>query len=141
MRREYRRVDRECLDQCASPIGGRARGYRFACVRGDRGARRFFFITGDNDLNVTVSPYRAVLVATATEGVRHATVADSRVAGVSRTLYVAKGVKGLNGHCAAGIIESLCRFFAQARRWSRCDSALAGNDVRAVPPGNPDRSR
>lgn len=90
-----------------------------------------------NDLDALVSPYRAVLVANATRDACHTAEADCRAAGLSHTLFVAKGAGGLNGNYAAGIIGGLCHFPPEARDWIRGDEALARDDAQAAPLGGP----
>jgi sucrose-6-phosphatase len=64
-----------------------------------------------NDLEVLVSPVRAILVANAHPEVREMAVAQSRELDLAERLYCAQGGwRGLNGNYGAGILEGVAHF-------------------------------
>lgn len=64
-----------------------------------------------NDLEVLVSPVRAILVANAAPEVREMAQVQSAVLGLCDQLYCAQGGwRGLNGNYAAGILEGVAHF-------------------------------
>ncbi|MTW21924.1 HAD-IIB family hydrolase [Allochromatium palmeri] len=64
-----------------------------------------------NDLEVLVSPVRAILVANAHPDVRETAIEQSRVLGLAERLYCAQGGwRGLNGNYGAGILEGIAHF-------------------------------
>jgi len=64
-----------------------------------------------NDLEVLVSPIRAVLVANARDEVRRQALEGAAAAGLSDRLYVARGgYRGLNGNYRGGMLEGIVHF-------------------------------
>lgn len=70
-----------------------------------------------NDMDVLGSPIPAVLVANATDTVRQDAVNLSQKNGCPASLYLAKGMHGMNGCYAAGILEGLVHFIPETREW------------------------
>lgn len=68
-----------------------------------------------NDLAVLTSPIRSVLVANATDEVRHQALQQALNLGQSEALYFARGgFLGMNGNYAAGILEGVAHYMPEA---------------------------
>lgn len=76
--------------------------------------RTLFAGDSGNDLPVLTGPFRAVLVANATEDVRREAV---RRAANDRLHLARGGLFGMNGAYAAGILEGLAHFFPETALW------------------------
>jgi HAD superfamily hydrolase (TIGR01484 family) len=71
-----------------------------------------------NDLSVLASPLRAVLVANATDEVKHEARRLSAEHGYEDALYVARGGwRGMNGNYAAGILEGIAHYEPETGDW------------------------
>ena len=70
-----------------------------------------------NDLPVLTSEIPAVLVANATQEVRTEAIRESAEAGHSTKLYLAKGIRELNGNYSAGVLEGAAYFLPTVREW------------------------
>lgn len=69
-----------------------------------------------NDLNVMVSPIQSVLVANASDDVRHQARQQSLNMGQTNALYFARGgFLGMNGNYSAGILEGVAHFMPEAK--------------------------
>ena len=68
-----------------------------------------------NDMAVLTSPIRSVLVANATDAVRHQALQQALNLGQSEALYFARGgFLGMNGNYAAGILEGVAHYMPEA---------------------------
>ncbi len=68
-----------------------------------------------NDMAVLTSPIRSVLVANATNEVRHQALQQALNLGQSEALYFARGgFLGMNGNYAAGILEGVAHYMPEA---------------------------
>jgi len=80
--------------------------------------RTLFAGDSGNDLAALTGPFRAVLVANATEAVRDEARRLAREAGSHDILYMARGgFLGMNGNYAAGVLEGLTHFFPETAAW------------------------
>lgn len=80
-------------------------------IAGFSAANTVFCGDSGNDLEVLVSPIRAVLVANAREEVRRQALDGAAAAGLSDRLYVARGgYRGLNGNYRGGMLEGIVHF-------------------------------
>ncbi len=67
-----------------------------------------------NDLAVLASPIKAILVANATDKVRHQALEDAKANARLDTLYLAHGsINGMNGNYSAGILEGVMHYLPQ----------------------------
>jgi sucrose-6F-phosphate phosphohydrolase len=77
-----------------------------------------------NDIEVLVSPIRAVLVANAQPQVREEAVRLAAAGGHSDRLYIANGgFLGMNGNYSGGMLEGIAHYFDYVDAWLRDDRA------------------
>ncbi|MCB1724692.1 MAG: HAD-IIB family hydrolase [Chromatiaceae bacterium] len=71
-----------------------------------------------NDLEVLVSPLRAVLVANARDKMRDETLRLAQLGGNADRLYIARGgYQGMNGNYSAGMLEGIAHYFPLVEQW------------------------
>lgn len=71
-----------------------------------------------NDLEVLVSPIKAIVVANAPQVIKDHACAMVNKSGNSAQLYVAcGGFMGMNGNYSAGILEGIAHYYPQAIEW------------------------
>jgi hydroxymethylpyrimidine pyrophosphatase-like HAD family hydrolase len=67
-----------------------------------------------NDVSVMASAIKSILVANATDEVRHDVVREAKASGNADAIYLAKGgFNGMNGYYSAGILEGVVHYLPQ----------------------------
>ncbi len=71
-----------------------------------------------NDISVMASPIHSVLVANASSEVKSLARLQANENGIENSLYIAKGdYLGMNGNCAAGILEGVVHYMPEIKKW------------------------